>query len=152
MPVVTASPAPATPGVTPVATAAPVATLTPVATPAATAAPTAFPTATPEPAPIAITDVECLTGLTVRFHVHIATEQAITMYQLWSTWGGGGNSDVTLSPPLPHAIDEDVEFTHTQIDPVENRIHEFGLAVTVEGATDPIIVYAFEPDFRCPGH
>ncbi len=135
---------------TPVATLAPVETPAPTAEP--TAEPTAVPTATPEPAPISITDVECLTGLTVRFHVHIATEQGIEKYQLWSTWGGGGNSDVTLSDPLPHEIDEDVEFTHVQVDPEPGRIHQFGLAVTLEGATDPIIVYAFEPDNRCPGH
>ncbi len=111
-------------------------------------------TALPSPTlpPIGIIGVECLTGQTVSLHVWITTEAGIPSYALWSTWGGGG--DTTRSFPTPYTthIDEVVEFTHALKDPEPGRIHEFGLAVTLVGVPDPIIVYAMEPENRCPGH
>ncbi len=111
-------------------------------------------TAAPSPTlpPIGIVGVECLAGQTVRLHVSITAEAGIPTYALWSTWGGGG--DTTRSFPAPYAthIDELVEFTHASKDPEADRIHQFGLAVSLVGVADPIITYAIEPENRCPGH
>ena len=85
-------------------------------------------------------------------HVRATVDGTIDSWEVWSTWGGGGGSKETLSAPLPSAVDEVIEFTHTLVDPIATRIHQFGFAVTVTGVADPIIVYAFEPDGRCPGH
>jgi hypothetical protein len=130
-------------------------TLPPTGEPPTAPPPTAAP-ATPEPqpslAPIRIDDVECLTGLTVRMHLRATVDGTIDSYDVWSTWGGGGASKEVFSAPLPSSIDRVIEFTHTLVDPIATRIHQFGFAVTVTGVTDPIIVYAFEPDGRCPGH
>lgn len=107
---------------------------------------------TPTAAPIALTDVEFLTGLTTRIRVLITSALPIESYQVWSTWGGGGEITKSFPAPLPTQVDEIVEFTHAMVDPEPNRIHQFGLAVTQTGVADPIIVYAFEPGDRCPGH
>jgi hypothetical protein len=140
-PAASASPAPT----------APTATAAPIATSAPTTAATPFPTPTPEPPPIAITEVECLSGQTVRLHVSITDERGIVSYQLWSTWGGGGDTTRSFPTPYQDHIDESVQFTHAIVDP-EPRIHQFGLAVTLAGVAEPIIVYAIEPENRCPGH
>ena len=102
--------------------------------------------------PIAITEVECLGAQTVRLHISITAEAGIPTYAVWSTWGGGGDTARSFPTPYTNHIDEEIEFTHAIKDPEPGRIHQFGLAVTVVGIADPIIVYAVEPENRCPGH
>lgn len=156
---------PSTPGATgseptggaPVTTApALTAPATAATTPAATTASATAPTATLEPgaslAAIRIDEVECLTGLTVRMHIHATVATTIDSYQVWSTWGGGNPVFEVFSAPLPSQIDKVIEFTHQIVDPQAGRIHEFGLSVKVTGVADQVIVYALEPHFRCPGH
>lgn len=123
-----------------------------VATPAPTVE--VAPTDTPLPSipPASIVSVECLTGLTVRIHIRIASEAGIVSYQVWSTWGGGGNFEHVSEGTLPTEIDEVVDFTHTMVDPEASRTHQYGLSVMLHGQPDPILTYGLEPDGRCPGH
>lgn len=144
---------------TPIGTPPPVGTTasSTAPTPAPTAAATAtIPAGSDAPSPtlpaIGIIGVECLVGRTVRLHVSITAEAGIPPYALWSTWGGGGDTTRSFPAPYTTQIDEFVEFTHAIDDPVPDRIHEFGLAVTLVGVPDPIITYAIEPGNRCPGH
>jgi hypothetical protein len=144
-----ASPIGTVPGVAATATAAPtsaVATAGPVATALATLAPT------PEPPPIAITSVECLDGQTVRLTVHIQDDRGVVSYEVWSTWGGGGQTTRSFPTPYRKLVDETLEFTHALVDPEPGRIHQFGLAVTLAGVAEPILTYEIEPGNRCPGH
>lgn len=151
-PGVSAPPAGATTSPAPVT--APPATA-PAASPSSTSpAGSGAPATDPPPsvAPIAIALVECLQGQTVRLTVHIEHEAGIVSYQVWSTWGGGGETTRSFPTPYRTVIDETLEFTHALIDPEPERIHQFGLAVTVAGIADPILTYQVEPGNRCPGH
>jgi hypothetical protein len=139
------------PGTAPGPTASPAPTERRPATAAPTGATAETPTPTSTPPPIGIIGVECLGGQTVRLHVSITDARGVTSYQVWSTWGGGGETTRSFPTPYPTHIDERIELTHALVDP-EPRVHQFGLAVTLVGLPDPILTYATEPDSRCPGH
>ena len=109
-------------------------------------------TPAPTAAPVSIGKVECLADLTVRIHIQIASETGIVSYQVWSTWGGGGDTQRVFTTPLPDHVDEVIEFSHVMVDPEASRIHQFGLSVVMSGVAVPILTYALEPDGRCPGH
>lgn len=129
---------------------------TAASTPAATAASATAPVATLEPgaslATTRIDEVECLTGLTVRMHLHATVATTIDSYEVASTYGGGNPVFEVFSAPLPSQVDKVIEFSHQIVDSKAGRIHEFSLTVHVTGVADPIVVTAFEPHFRCPGH